>query len=160
VLNTRTFPRKAGILLGLGLGGFFDGIVLHQLLQWHHMVSTWYPITNLRNLEINTRWDGVFHSLTYLLVLAGVINLWRSGYRPAGRGDRRAWAGCLLIGWGAFNVVEGLVSHQFLGVHHVNETVALDQRWIWDLTFFLWGDLMLIAGALLSRGGVPVEANA
>jgi uncharacterized membrane protein len=28
------FPIAAGIALGLGLGGFFDGIVLHQLLQW------------------------------------------------------------------------------------------------------------------------------
>jgi uncharacterized membrane protein len=33
------FPVSAGILFGLGLGGFFDGIVLHQILQWHHMVT-------------------------------------------------------------------------------------------------------------------------
>ena len=33
------FPKSAGILLGVGLGGFFDGIVLHQLLQWHHMIT-------------------------------------------------------------------------------------------------------------------------
>jgi uncharacterized membrane protein len=26
-----------GILLGVGLGGFVDGILLHQVLQWHHM---------------------------------------------------------------------------------------------------------------------------
>jgi uncharacterized membrane protein len=32
----RRFPTAAGIFLGLGLGGFFDGIVLHQILQWHH----------------------------------------------------------------------------------------------------------------------------
>ncbi len=25
----------AGILLGIGMGGFFDGILFHQLLQWH-----------------------------------------------------------------------------------------------------------------------------
>ncbi len=25
-------------ILGLGLGGFFDGIVLHQILQWHHLI--------------------------------------------------------------------------------------------------------------------------
>ena len=31
--------RVSGLLLGLGLGGFVDGIVLHQVLQWHHMVS-------------------------------------------------------------------------------------------------------------------------
>ena len=31
--------RTAGIVLGIGLGGFFDGIVLHQILQWHHMLT-------------------------------------------------------------------------------------------------------------------------
>jgi uncharacterized membrane protein len=29
---TAPFPLGAGILLGVGLGGFFDGIVLHQIL--------------------------------------------------------------------------------------------------------------------------------
>ena len=33
------FPISAGILFGLGLGEFFDGIVLHKILQWHHMLS-------------------------------------------------------------------------------------------------------------------------
>jgi uncharacterized membrane protein len=28
----RRFPNEAGVFFGLGLGGFFDGIVLHQLL--------------------------------------------------------------------------------------------------------------------------------
>src|SRR4051812_24192423 len=49
------FPQAAVFLFGLGLGGFFDGIVFHQVLQWHHMVSTWYPPTSLENLRINTR---------------------------------------------------------------------------------------------------------
>ena len=42
------FPLTAGVLFGLGLGGFFDGIVLHQVLQWHHMVSSAYPPTSVR----------------------------------------------------------------------------------------------------------------
>ena len=40
-----SFPVSAGILFGLGLGGFFDGIILHQVLQWHHMLtSAGYPV--------------------------------------------------------------------------------------------------------------------
>ena len=35
--SLREFPRTGGVLLGLG--GFFDGVVFHQLLQWHHMLS-------------------------------------------------------------------------------------------------------------------------
>ena len=62
-----SFPiAAAGIFFGLGLGGFFDGIVLHQVLQWHHMLSSWFPVNTIENLELNTRCDGIFHSTTYL----------------------------------------------------------------------------------------------
>ncbi len=67
------FPVSAGVLFGLGLGGFFDGIVLHQVLQWHHMLSSaGYPPDSVANLQVNTFWDGVFHSATYALVLLGL----------------------------------------------------------------------------------------
>jgi uncharacterized membrane protein len=70
----RDFPKSAGILFGLGLGGFFDGIVLHQLLQWHHMLTSFgYPADNVRNLEINTLWDGIFHSSTYFLIWGALM---------------------------------------------------------------------------------------
>lgn len=71
------FPVAAGVLSGLGLGGFFDGIVLHQGLQWHHMLSSRYPITSIENLELNTLWDGIFHSVTYVFVVVGLFILWR-----------------------------------------------------------------------------------
>ena len=58
VPRDRHFPVSAGILFGLGLGGFFDGIVLHQVLQWHHMLSSWYPVNTIENLELNTLWDA------------------------------------------------------------------------------------------------------
>lgn len=61
----KNFPVSAGFLLGLGLGGFFDGIVLHQVLQWHHMLSSaGYPPDTLANLEANTFFDGLFHAST------------------------------------------------------------------------------------------------
>jgi uncharacterized membrane protein len=69
--NERQFPTAAGIFFGLGLGGFFDGIVLHQLLQWHHMVtSAGYPADSVDNLKLNTLLDGVFHASTYILSLS------------------------------------------------------------------------------------------
>ena len=81
----RDFSKSAGILFGLGLGGFFDGIVLHQLLQWHHMLSSFgYPADNVRNLEINTLWGRYFslqHVLSHLgaLMLAGGWFLLKGG---------------------------------------------------------------------------------
>jgi uncharacterized membrane protein len=32
--------RAPGIVLRIGLGGFVDGIVLHQILQSHHMLTS------------------------------------------------------------------------------------------------------------------------
>ncbi len=148
-----TFPVGAGILFGLGLGGFFDGIVLHQVLQWHHMLSSWYPITSVENLERNTLWDGLFHSTTYVFVVLGLFLLWRHAHRRHLRWSNRAFAGCLLIGWGGFNLVEGLIDHQWLGVHHVNERVAREHWLAWDLGFLLWGLAMLLVGAALLRAG-------
>lgn len=56
------FPTGSGVLFGLGLGGFFDGIVLHQLLQWHPMLSKWYPPTTVGSLEFNTLWNGIIQA--------------------------------------------------------------------------------------------------
>ena len=95
-----SFPLSAGVLLGLGLGGFFDGIVLHQLLQWHHMLtSAGYPADSVRNLRINTLWDGVFHSATYVFVGAGLVVLWRAAHRCHLRWSTRLLVGTLLIGF-------------------------------------------------------------
>ena len=151
--ETRAFPLSAGILFGLGLGGFFDGIVLHQILQWHHMLSSWYPIDSIPNLELNTRWDGIFHSATYVFVVLGLFILWRAAHRGHLSWSNKLLAGSLLMGWGLFNTVEGVIDHQILGVHHVNETMPRDQWVFWDSGFLLWGLAMLIVGWLLVRAG-------
>ena len=148
------FPTGAGILFGLGLGGFFDGIVFHQLLQWHHMLtSAGYPPDSVPNLRINTLWDGIFHASTYLCVAAGLLVLWRAARRTHVHWPAHALMSTMLIGFGIFNLVEGIVDHHVLGLHHVNETVPR-QQWIWwDLAFLAWGAAMLIGGMLMLRNG-------
>jgi uncharacterized membrane protein len=144
----------AGIMLGLGLGGFFDGIVLHQILQWHHMLTSTgdHPATTVAGLEMNTLWDGLFHLGTYVLTIAGLWML----TRVLGDGDRAvpwstsAFLGLLLIGWGAFNVVEGLIDHHLLGIHHVRTGA---NQTTWDLGFLAWGALMVAGGWFLRRHG-------
>jgi uncharacterized membrane protein len=153
------FPISAGILFGLGLGGFFDGIVLHQILQWHHMLSSWYPVNTVENLELNTFWDGIFHSSTYLFVLAGLFILWRTAKSRHVYWSSDLLIGSMLTGFGVFNVVEGLVDHHLLGIHHVNELVPVDQRIYWDVGFLAWGAAMLIAGYLFLRRGKRKQAS-
>ena len=135
----------AGIVLGIGLGGFFDGIVFHQLLQWHHMLTSHgdYPMNTVSGLEVNTTWDGIFHSATWIATIAGLALLWRAERRY----DLR-WSyvlvGALLMGWGAFNLVEGLIDHQLLGVHHVRDDLGAPIEW--DLGFLVWGASFLAGG--------------
>jgi uncharacterized membrane protein len=85
-----------GILLGIGLGGFVDGIVLHQILQWHHMLSstTRYPATDLTGLQDNTFADGLFHATTWVAATIGVFLLWRAARRGA-----TVWGNGNLLGW-------------------------------------------------------------
>jgi uncharacterized membrane protein len=158
------FPTAAGLLLGLGLGGFFDGILLHQILQWHHMAtSAGYPADSVANLKLNTLLDGLFHAATYIFVLAGLILLWRAARRIHAPWSGRLLAGALLMGFGVFNLVEGVINHHLLGIHHVNETVPREMWVYWDVGFLIWGAVMLIGGWFLWRSGkrsTPEERRA
>lgn len=147
----RTRITAAGILLGLGLGGFFDGIVLHQILQWHHMVSHVddYPTTTVAGLEANTLGDGLFHAATWIFTVVGIALLWSALRVPNGYWSNRAFIGLVVMGWGIFNLVEGIVDHHLLRVHHVRE--SSDHKLAWDLAFLAWGALMLLGGWYLKR---------
>jgi uncharacterized membrane protein len=150
----RTQPsRLAGFLYGLGLGGFVDGIVLHQILQWHHMLSHTpeHPVTTVAGLEVNTLADGFFHLAMWVLVLAASISTiaaWRRGRLAP---NWRFHFGLVLAGWGTFNVVEGLIDHQLLQVHHVRDD--LGGPLAWDIGFLLVSVLLIAVGWLLHRRG-------
>jgi uncharacterized membrane protein len=149
---SRRFPTSAGVLLGLGLGGFFDGIVFHQILQWHHMLtSAGHPPDSVANLKLNTLADGLFHASAYVLTALCVAILWRSSRTAHQRWSGKELLGAVLMGFGLFNLVEGVVDHELLGIHHVNETVPRDQWVYWDMGFLLWGAAMLAVGWRLRR---------
>ncbi|RWF54572.1 MAG: DUF2243 domain-containing protein [Mesorhizobium sp.] len=148
----RKFPASAGILLGLGLGGFFDGIVLHQILQWHHMMtSAGYPPNSVENLKLNTMLDGFFYAATYILTVLGLVVLWNTARKPHFWWSANLLFATILIGFGLFNLIEGVVNHQILGLHHVNETVPRDLWIFWDIAFLVWGAVMLAGGFVLYR---------
>jgi uncharacterized membrane protein len=156
--RTRSPLAAPGVLLGVGLGGFVDGIVLHQVLQWHHLLSSAetsrldigsFPVDTVRGLEVNTLWDGLFHALTWLAVLAGVALLYSRTRTAAGRsGGGRVLSGWVLLGWGGFNLVEGLVNHHLLAIHHVR---AGPDQVLYDVGFLLLGGALVVGGWLLQR---------
>ncbi len=140
----------AGILLGTGLGGFVDGIVLHQLLQWHHMLSSIRPIKTVSDLELNMVWDGLFEASTWVITVIGLVLLWRAGERDEVPWSSKTFVGSLLVGAGAFNLVEGLIDHQILGIHHVKPG---PNELIWDLGFLASGVVLALVGLILLRSG-------
>jgi len=143
----------AGLLLGIGLGGFVDGIVLHQILQWHHMLSSEgsHPPATVAGLEANTLADGLFHAFAWLAVCAGLWLLWRAGRRDPGLLLGRRLVGLMLCGWGLFNLIEGLVDHQLLGIHHVKLDADGDPVVALDVAFLALAVLLLVAGSALAR---------
>ena len=154
----RTGPLlTAGIVLGIGLGGFVDGIVAHQLLQWHHMLTATgdHPANTVPGLETNTFWDGLFHTLTWVATAAGLVLLWRAGDRKDVPWNGRVLLGALAVGWGLFNLVEGIINHHILTIHHVRDDVANPLPW--DLGFLAFGALLVIGGWLLIRVSQPRE---
>ena len=158
-----------GLLLGLGLGGFVDGILLHQVLQWHHMLSNTqddrvgidnYPADTVAGLEANTLWDGFFHVATWIAVVVGLALLWRRVTRSSGPWSRQSLLGAVLAGWGLFNLVEGIVDHHLLQVHHVRQVGDVDNVLLWDLGFLAVGAALLAIGLILYRRGQRALATA
>jgi uncharacterized membrane protein len=144
-------PRAPAFVLGLGLGGFVDGIVLHQVLQWHHILTDTgdHPMDTVAGLEANTLADGIFHLATWLLVMAATVMMLRAWQRRELAPPWRMHAGLLLAGWGVFNLVEGLIDHQILGLHHVRDDLGGPLGW--DLAFLAFGALLVAGGLALAR---------
>lgn len=134
---------SAGTLLGAGLGGFVDGILLHQILQWHNLMSSQVPPVDLVTLKYNMLWDGLFHAFTWVMTVSGLALLWRSGRKVQAPLATLSLVGSMAFGWGLFNVVEGLIDHQLLGLHHVHPG---SHQLGWDMGFIL-------LGAALTAGG-------
>lgn len=150
--------HTAGVVLGVGIVGFFDGIMFHQILQLHNMLSAvYYPDTLIR-AEINMFWDGLFHAFTWLTACTGIALLWR-GVQDPGRSlpSTKEFVGALLLGGGLFNTIEGVINHHLLHLHHV---VEREGESLWDLLFIGSGAALILIGIAMIRGAhVTVPAG-
>ena len=140
----------AGTLLGIGMGGFIDGIIFHQIFQVHSMLSAKMSQDVLVNIKTSMFWDGLFHALTWLTTAIGLALLWHAGkVRDCPWSGRTLWGG-LLLGWGLFNFIEGIIDHHILGIHHVVERLGLSA---YDYLFLASGVIFTLMGIGLIRLG-------
>jgi uncharacterized membrane protein len=141
----------AGILIGAGLlAGFVDGILLHEILQWHHMVTSIRPANTLSDLKANTLGDGLFHVGTWVMTVIGIVLLWRAGGRSDVPWSPKIFGGSLLLGAGLFDFIEGIVDHQILGIHHVKPG---PNQLAWDIGFLILGAVLAVIGWIILRSG-------
>ncbi|WAL61373.1 DUF2243 domain-containing protein [Thermocoleostomius sinensis] len=156
--HNRTSDRPlivAGLVLGVGQGGFFDGIIFHQLLQWHHMFSSIKTDMTVAGLELNTIGDGLFHLFDWLMTLLGLFLLWRAGQQsPSWSG--RVLLGAMLIGFGVFNFVEGILDHHLLGIHHLKPG---PNQLLWDLSFLASGVILVLIGLALVQSNRAAQVG-
>jgi uncharacterized membrane protein len=140
---------SAGVVMGAGLGGFVDGIVLHQILQWHNMLSARTPPDTLVRMKVNMVWDGFFHAGVWTMTAIGLTMLFRAGARRDVPWSGRALLGALILGWGLFNLIEGIVDHHLLRLHHVYEYASPGTQAMFDYGFLAVGGVLFI---LIGRG--------
>ncbi|RYG09559.1 MAG: DUF2243 domain-containing protein, partial [Burkholderiales bacterium] len=101
-----------GILLGVALGGFFDGIVLHQILQWHHLLS---DVDAIKDIRLQLLADGAFHALMYLIAVIGLVRLWKVRRFLDRESSTACLCGAILIGFGTWHLLDAVLSHWLLG---------------------------------------------
>ncbi len=146
----------AGVWIGIGMGGFVNGILFHQILQLHNMLSNRVLRDSLVNEQINMVWDGFFHAFTWTAVAVGITLLWRAATRPGASLSSKALWGAILCGWGLFNLVEGTIDHEILQLHHDYQN---GNHLLWDMLFLAFGAILMAVGWRTVRRGFAEAAQ-
>ena len=143
-----SFPLAPGFIVGASLAGLFDGIVLHQILQWHHMlcIETHCVVKTVEVMKRQNFYDGIFHLAMYILLLIGLA-LFTGALRNRTFASHRFW-GAIVFGFGVFNVLEGIIDHHILQIHHVR--FGPNQP-AWDISFLILGVVLAGIGFSISK---------
>jgi uncharacterized membrane protein len=141
------------LLIGIGLGGLLHGIVFHQLLQWHNVLSSVVPPVDLAAMRVNVLAEGKFNTGALLVTLIGIVVMWSRASRRLPMPSSREFTGGLMFGWGLFNIVEGVFCHHVLKLHNLREVT---DPLLWNVGFLVIGGAsLLLLGAWVIRGRFP-----
>lgn len=120
--------------MGVAFGGFFDGIVLHQILQWHHLLS---GLSGGRwgDLRVQLLADGLFHALMYVLAAIALVLLVRRRHSLSVPGARDALLVMFITGFALWHLLDAVLSHWLLGIHRIR--MDSTQPMAWDIGWLL-----------------------
>lgn len=135
------------MLCGIGAAAFVDETVFHQLLHWHHFYDK-------STIAVGLVSDGLFHAGGFIAIVVGLFLL-ADAHRRGGFIPKRWWAG-LLVGWGGFQLYDGLFQHKVLKLHEIRYHVTL---WPYDVTWSAIAAVMVVVGIILFRGEARVAGH-
>ena len=137
--SARTTSRSisSGVLVGIGIAGFIDETVFHQLLHWHHFYDRSTPTAGLVS-------DGLFHAASWFCVVGGLFLL--AHLRRTDELRIRDWSAGVLVGLGGFQLYDGTVQHKLMRLHQIRYHVTV---WPYDVAWNAIAVAALIAGAVL-----------
>ena len=145
--TARSTPGRSvlsGVLVGLGVAGFLDETVFHQLLHWHHFYDKSTPEAGLVS-------DGLFHVGSWVAVVAGLFLF--ADLRRRDTWIPVRWWGGLLVGLGGFQLYDGIVQHKLLQLHQIRYGVDVTP---YDVVWNVVAIALVVAGvAVLARSRVP-----
>lgn len=140
--------------LGFGVSGLVDVLILHHVLQWHHLLSGIYPMDTLDGLRTNIFADGLFSLAMLAIAGVGAGLLWRAERRADAPLSTRPLAGMALIGLGVFDLFDVVVDHVLLGLHQ-----PLSRGGAYNLHWAAVSLLIVVAGVYVYRTGIETTAG-
>ncbi|OES43431.1 DUF2243 domain-containing protein [Domibacillus iocasae] len=127
----------SGFLFGIGFIAFFDEMVFHQLLHWHHFYDK-------STTGIGLVSDGFFHAFSWLATVGGLF-LFADLRRRHALWLKR-WFGGVLLGAGVFQLYDGTIQHKLMGIHQIR---YVENILPYDLTWNISAALFIIVGAVI-----------
>src|SRR5690625_3096635 len=129
----------SGFLFGLGLIAFFDEVVFHQLLRWHHFYDR-------ATTEIGIISDGLFHAFSWFATIGGLFLL--ADLRRRQGLIWTKWWGAVFLGAGLFQLYDGVIQHKVMRIHQIR---YVENVIIYDIVWITLAIIFIIVGWYLWR---------
>lgn len=128
----------SGVLFGIGIAGFIDETVFHQLLRWHHFYDKSTTAIGLIS-------DGIFHAFSWFATIGGLFIFADLQRRKALWNG--LWWGGVLIGSGGFQLYDGTIQHKIMRIHQIR---YVENVMYYDIIWNIVAILMIILGLSLT----------